>query len=136
MAMRGTIKHLWKGLHYGMIRADDKSIPELFFYVGDVNGLAEIGDRVSFEPVEGFPYRADRPRAVRIILNPAEPDPAPVKGNHMANGKSHTPRQSKAPSMAPQATPKKASGDRKATAQKPPATSAGVSGARDAGGKC
>jgi hypothetical protein len=55
----------------------------------------------------------------------------------MANGKSHTPRQSVAPSMAKQSRPALASGKaRQVTAQKAPVTGpGGANNARDAGGK-
>jgi hypothetical protein len=79
--MRGTIKHLWKGLGYGMIGADDKSTPDLIFLVGDVNGIPEMGDSVAFDFMAD-PSRPGRLRAMNIIRNPGEPEPthpAPVQ---------------------------------------------------------
>jgi hypothetical protein len=44
MVMRGTIKHLFKGL-YGFIRADE---PELFFHMGESEILlADADERIA-----------------------------------------------------------------------------------------
>jgi hypothetical protein len=55
----------------------------------------------------------------------------------MANGKSHTPGQSKAPSLAPRSQPKPASGKgRPVKGQSAPTTGpGGANNARDAAGK-
>jgi cold shock CspA family protein len=68
--MRGTICAYRPDRHYGFITPDDRS-PDIFFHVGDVNGMPREGDRVSFDFMFD-PLKPGRLRAVNIIRNPGE----------------------------------------------------------------
>jgi hypothetical protein len=71
---RGTIKHVWLGLYYGIIRSDVRADGDPFFHLSEIRFAdPQPGDRVQFDHVDGFPYRADRTRAVNIIRIPEEP---------------------------------------------------------------
>jgi cold shock CspA family protein len=69
--MQGTIAHYRADRYYGFITPDDRASPDLFFHVGDVNGMPHVGDRVSFDFMAD-PLKPGRLKAVNIIRHSSE----------------------------------------------------------------